>query len=158
MTSQRLFSPSFSFGTEIIVNQPKKRKEMFTLDQIKVVQTKVKSGKDFPAYVQDLIRLGVTGYETYVGDGRTIFHGKTGYTEKTGPKHQLLKVEVRSTSARFVEALRIHQEGKTNYETFCRDCAEAGIEKWVVDTCELTCTYYDQSGNVILVESIPGVQ
>jgi hypothetical protein len=44
---------------------------MFTIEQIKAAHSKVKSGTDFPAYVQELIALGVTGYETYVADGHT---------------------------------------------------------------------------------------
>lgn len=51
--------------------------------------------------------------------------------------------------------LKLHQQGKTDYFTFCKDCAEAGIEKWKVDLNQMTCTYYDQSDHEILVEEIP---
>jgi uncharacterized protein YbcV (DUF1398 family) len=46
--------------------------------------------------------------------------------------------------------------GKTDYLTFCNDCAKSGIEKWIVRLEEMTCTYYDKAGNDILVEKIPG--
>ncbi|MGB4398918.1 MAG: DUF1398 family protein [Daejeonella sp.] len=36
---------------------------MFTAEQIKAAHSKVKSGADFPAYIQDIKALGVTGYE-----------------------------------------------------------------------------------------------
>ena len=39
---------------------------MFTVEQIKVAHSKVKSGADFPAYIQDIKKLGVTFYETFV--------------------------------------------------------------------------------------------
>ncbi len=38
---------------------------MFQLTDIKDAHSKVKSGADFPNYVQDLIKLGVKKYETY---------------------------------------------------------------------------------------------
>lgn len=41
---------------------------MFTLDQIKDEHSKVRSGTDFPKYVDDLVTLGVEKYNTYVTD------------------------------------------------------------------------------------------
>jgi hypothetical protein len=45
---------------------------MFTVEQIKTAHGKVKSGADFPAYIQDIKKLGVTSYETFVTDGRLV--------------------------------------------------------------------------------------
>jgi hypothetical protein len=39
---------------------------MFAIEQIKAAHSKVKSGADFLNYVQDLIKLGITSYETLV--------------------------------------------------------------------------------------------
>jgi hypothetical protein len=33
---------------------------MFAVEQIKTAHSKVKSGADFPAYIQDIKKLGVT--------------------------------------------------------------------------------------------------
>lgn len=44
-------------------------KTMFTLDQIREAHAKVKSGADFPHYIQDLIVLGVQKYDIFVHDG-----------------------------------------------------------------------------------------
>jgi len=41
--------------------------------------------------------------------------------------------------------------------TFCNEAAKAGVEKWIVDTQKMTCTYYDKLGNVMLEEKIPSV-
>ncbi len=65
---------------------------MFTIDQIKSAHSKVKSGADYPEYVQEIIRLGVTGYETRVGDGNTIYFGVKNYNIETGPKYETLPV------------------------------------------------------------------
>jgi uncharacterized protein YbcV (DUF1398 family) len=53
---------------------------MFTLEQIKEAFGKVKSGADFPQFVQDLKEIGVTHYDNYVSNGRTKYYGKDGST------------------------------------------------------------------------------
>ena len=55
----------------------------------------------------------------------------------------------------FKNYLKIHQQGETDYYTFCNHCAETGIEKWIVDLHKMTCIYYDKQQNEILVEVIP---
>ena len=52
---------------------------MFTVEQIKAAHSKVKSGADFPAYIQDIKKLGVTYYETFVTDGHTDYYGANKY-------------------------------------------------------------------------------
>lgn len=128
---------------------------MFTIDQVKAAHAKVKSGAGFPAYVQDIIRLGVVSYTTYVQDGNTIYNGSDGYTVASGPKYAAMAIADSSNKSQFTEDLKAHQEGKTDFLTFCSQSAESGIEKWVVDTIQLTCTYYDKAGKEILVEKIP---
>jgi uncharacterized protein YbcV (DUF1398 family) len=56
---------------------------------------------------------------------------------------------------KFIKSLKTHQKGETDYTTFCKHCAETGIEKWIVQLDKMTCTYYDQQGNEILEEQIP---
>ena len=38
---------------------------------------------------------------------------------------------------------------------FCQDSANAGVEKWTVDTTTMTCIYYDKAGKMVLEEEIP---
>jgi len=128
---------------------------MFTIEQIKTAHLKVKSGADFPNYVQDLIKLGVTSYETYVSDGHTDYSGKDGYKTSTVQKYSQLIIAEQSDAEQFRLDLKAHQQGKTDYATFCNDCAKSGVEKWTVRMDKMTCTYYDKAGNEILVEAIP---
>jgi uncharacterized protein YbcV (DUF1398 family) len=86
----------------------------------------VKSGADFPAYIQDIKKSGVTQYETF---------------------------EV--NAEQFKIDLKAHQQGLTDYDSFIRSCAKFGIAKWIVRINEMTCTYYDKTGTKILVEEIP---
>ena len=128
---------------------------MFTIEQIKEAHSKVKSGADFPAYIQDLIKLGVTSYDSYVADGHVDYFGNNNYKTSVPPKYDALTIGVKSNREQFQKDLRAHQEGKTDYLRFCKDCADAGINRWAVDMKKMTCTYYDTAGNEMLVEAIP---
>ncbi|MGK4569394.1 DUF1398 domain-containing protein [Flavobacterium sp. 3HN19-14] len=128
---------------------------MFTTEQIRAAHSKVKSGADFPAYIQDLKKLGVTSYETFVADGHTDYYGAADYKTSTGAKYEPLNIAEISNTAQFKADLRSHQHGNTDYPTFCNDCAKSGIEKWVVNMAEMTCIYYDRKGNEVLAEQIP---
>lgn len=45
------------------------------LDQIKTAHARVKSGADFPAYVQELKSMGMSWYDLYVSDGHAVYTG-----------------------------------------------------------------------------------
>lgn len=128
---------------------------MFTAEQIKTAHGKVKSGADFPAYIREIKALGVTHYESYVADGHTDLHGLNGHLAKLPAKYDPLFIAGSANPEQFKTDLKAHQEGKTDYLTFIRMCATSGIERWQVRVDKMTCTYYDNSGNEILVEEIP---
>ena len=128
---------------------------MFTIDQINEAHAKVKSGADFPNYIQDLIKLGVTGFETFVADGHTVYFGADSVKIQSEAKYAVLKIADESDKEQFQDDLTVHQQGKTNYQTFCLDCAWSGVEKWVVNMANMTCIYYDKAGNEMLSEAIP---
>ena len=128
---------------------------MFTIEEIKKAHSKVKSGAHFPAYIQDLKKLGVTSYETFVSDGHTDYYGANDYKTTSPAKYENLVVTDIPNKEQFKTDLNAHQNGKTDYPTFCNDTAKSGIEKWVVCIDEMTCIYFDKAGNKILVEEIP---
>ena len=128
---------------------------MFTLEQIKAAHSKVKSGADFPAYIRDIKNLGVTSYETFVTDGHTHYYGAGNHKTGSPARYAGLIISKNADTAQFKADLLAHQQGKTDYPTFCSDCARSGIEKWVVDINKRTCTYYDLEQNEILAEEIP---
>lgn len=129
---------------------------MFTIEQIKDAHSKVKSGADFPNYIQDLIILGVKGYDTFVNDGHVEYYGVNNYNVTADEKYPEIKVADAANKERFIEYLVMHQDGQTDYLTFCNHSAQCGIAKWRVDILEMTCTYYDKAENEILIEKIPG--
>ena len=128
---------------------------MFTVEQIKAAHSKVKSGADFPAYIEQIRTLGVTHYETYVVDGHIDYHGGEDYTAKVPAKYAPLMVADTAATEAFKNELLAHQQGKTDFLTFIKMCAGYGIEKWEICMDKMTCTYYDKAGNEILVERIP---
>lgn len=129
---------------------------MFTIEQIKQAHAQVKSGADFPAYIQDLIKLGVKKYDTFVSDGHSIYFGENNFELQSIAKYTVKNIATKSDSEKFKNYLKIHQQGQTDYSTFCNHSAETGIEKWIVNTTDMTCAYFDMAGNTILVEKIAG--
>lgn len=130
---------------------------MFTTEQIQAAHVKVKSGADFPAYVQELIRLGVKSYDLFVADGHAEYFGEKGYKTVSAANYTALTIAESSNKEAFKQKLKSHQQGETDYMTFCRDAAASGVEKWTVDMQEMTCAYYNKAGNKLVVETIPGV-
>lgn len=128
---------------------------MFTVEEIKAAHSKVKSGADFPSYIREIKSMGVTHYETYVTDGHTDYHGGKEFMTIVPPKYELLTIADIPQTEKFKAELLAHQQGKTDYLTFIRMCAETGIEKWEISMDKMTCTYYDKAGNEILMELIP---
>ncbi|QQT26685.1 DUF1398 domain-containing protein [Sphingobacterium spiritivorum] len=128
---------------------------MFTIEQIRQAHAKVKSGADFPAYMREIKALGVLGYDAYVADGRIDYFGAEGYTTSAPAKYDRMDVAGQSDIVQFRKDLKDHQQGLTDYLTFCRDCARSGVEKWIIDMDRMTCAYYDKAGNELLIENIP---
>lgn len=128
---------------------------MFTIEQIEFAHEKVKSGTDFPKYIQEIKDIGVASFETWVTDSHTEYFGKDGFKTKSKPKYDNLNIADFCNKEKFERYLKIHQKGETDYFTFCKDCAKTGIEKWNVNLDEMTCIYFDKAGNQILKEIVP---
>lgn len=128
---------------------------MFSIDQIKAAHAKVKTGTDFPKYIQEIIELGVKGYDTIVTDGRVSYYGDNDFEVSSEKKYDAIPISTVANKERFIEFLVMHQDGQTDYPTFCQHAAICGISKWRVDIIEMTCTYYDNANSPILIEKIP---
>lgn len=130
---------------------------MFTQEQLHDTFSKVKSGKDFPKMVQDLKSIGVIRYENFVSNGKTIYYGTSGFKIEAESKYPDMYINEKSSVDQLKHALQIHQQGKTDYPTFCQEAADAGVEKWITDMLALTVTYIDKKENILVVETIPQV-
>lgn len=128
---------------------------MFTIAQIKEAHSKVKSGADFPQYIQDIIQLGVQGYDTFVNDGHVEYFGEDNFRATATETYDSISIAPSANKERFIEFLVMHQDGQTDYLTFCKHAGQCGIAKWSVNIIEMVCTYYDSAENPILIEKIP---
>ncbi len=127
----------------------------FTKEQINEAFSKVKSGADFPQLVQDLKNMGVRYYENFVADGKTNYVGSKDYYVQGEAKYPEMKVAEQSSKPHLQQALEVHQAGQTDYLTFCQQAADTGVEKWITSMEDMTVSYFDKNGNVMLVEEIP---
>ncbi len=128
---------------------------MLTAQELKAAHAQVKSGADFPNYVKEIKALGVKSYTTYVSDGHTAFNGARNEHVAWEAKYPSKEIAGISNAEEFIQQLKAHQQGKTDYPNFCNDCAVNGVEKWIVDLDKMTCTYYDTAGHEMLVEQVP---
>ena len=127
----------------------------FTIDDIKTEHQKVKSGADFPQYIQAIKILGVSHYTTYVSDGNTEYFDQENQSIQTGKKYNTLTISRQLNLENFKSRLKLHQQGGTDYKTFCNDCAENGIKGWKMDLYPMTCTYFDENEDDVLTEQVP---
>lgn len=127
---------------------------MFTIQQIEQAHQEVKSGADFPKYIQAIKSMGVNSFETWVIDNHTNYFGSNNFQINGQPKYEHLAISDSANKENFIMLLKEHQKGNRDFLTFCKDCAHSGIEKWKVNLENMTCTYYDKFGNVVLVENI----
>lgn len=129
---------------------------MFTIEDINKAGEKIQTGADFPRFAWDLKKLGVKRSDTYVMNGMAIYFGEEDHTVESGPVYENLLIEEESDAEVLKEALKEHQQGQTDYQTFCRQAAGAGVEKWIIDFKEMTVSYLDIAGTEMLIEHIPG--
>lgn len=130
-------------------------KNTFTLEQIKAAHSKVKSGADFPNYVQEIIALGVKAYDVFVADGHAVYFGEDDFRITSEAKYEVKKVATQTDLLTFKTGLKAHQQGKSDYLEFCQLSADCGVEKWTLDFDKMTCTYFDKNDNELLVEIVP---
>ena len=128
---------------------------MFTLQQIKAAHAKVKSGADFPAYVREIKQLGLVHYDFMVREGLTVYHGTNAFQISSDPIYAEKMISDKPSPAAVRQIIAEHQQGKSDFLTFCSLVADAGVEKWVVNTQAMLCSYYDLSGNSMVMEPIP---
>lgn len=128
---------------------------MFTIDDINRAGERIETGADFPRFAKELKEMGVLRSDTYVMDGMAIYFGDDNHTVESGPIYENLLIAQQSSVADLQTALKEHQAGKTDYQTFCKQAAGAGVEKWIIDFPNMTVTYLDIAGTPLLTEHIP---
>jgi len=127
---------------------------MFTIQKLKEAHSRVKTGVDFPRYIQEIKKLGLIQYEFFVKNGAIAYYGAN-HQLTANPIYDELAIATTSSPKALQHTISIHQQGQTDFLTFCDQAAKAGVEKWVIDTEKMLCTYYDLTGNEMVTEPIP---
>lgn len=128
---------------------------MFTLQQMKAAHAKVKSGADFPHYVQEIKSYGLKSYSYNVTDGTITYYGENGHQVDAPAIYEPKTINLIASPDELRRIISIHQQGKTDFLTLCEQAAAAGVKKWVIDTERMLCTYEDTDGKEMVVEPIP---
>ena len=84
-----------------------------------------------------------------------VYHGANGFIISGPAMWEVREINTKGNATQLRDIISTHQQGQTDYITFCHQVAEAGVEKWVIDIPRLTCSYYDLAGNEMVVEPIP---
>ena len=118
---------------------------------------KLYTGPDFPKLIKEFKSMGMVTNIFNLETGIVTYINHTGETlEDTGIKVDFDICES-GTFEDAIFALQRNQRGESDFYTFCNEIAKAGVYKWVSELDEMTCTYFDKTEQVIIIESIPSV-
>lgn len=126
---------------------------MITKDAITKAQEEFGS-RNFPMLVQAFLDLGMVSNTVNIKDGKAIYNDKDG-NQVAMAAFQVEAVAENLDKDYFMQQLKLHQSGQTDFPTFCKDTADAGIYKWDVDLLVKTCTYFDLNDQMVYSEPIP---
>lgn len=128
---------------------------MFTKEDIQTAESKITKGSDFPQFIKEIKAMGVIRNDVYVSNGLSVYFDSDNEVLQISPEeYPELVVNEESSEEKLTHALEIHQKGETDYITFCKQAADAGVEKWITDLEDMTCTYLNSEGNELLKENI----
>lgn len=127
---------------------------MFTFDHIDKIHDQLGKSDTLLAYAKALGEIGVLYYDTYVSDGHSEYFGSDGHSVASPVYHETFVVADTSDKRKFNTCMKLVEQGKLNYYDMSKALAECGIEKWTMDTTNLTFTYLDKSGKKLLVENL----
>ncbi len=129
---------------------------MFSIEEIKAAESKIKTGADFPQFIKEIKALGVVRNDVYVANGLSVYFNSDDYSVQASPdEYPELVINSESSAEKLEHALKIHQRGETDYFTFCKQAADAGVEKWLIDLNSMTCSYLDTKQTELVKEEIP---
>jgi len=129
---------------------------MFNIEEIKASESKIKTGDDFPQFIKEIKEMGVVRNDVYVSNGLSVYFNSDDHSVQASPdEYPVLVINDESSVDKLKHALQVHQRGETDYFTFCKQAADAGVEKWVIDLSEMTCTYLDTEQKELAKEQIP---
>ena len=94
-------------------------------------------------------------YDFFVTDGHSEYVASSGEMIAAPAKYASKTIAAASNADALRHTIAIHQQGQTDFETFCQQAADAGVHYWRTDAVNLACIYVDMAGNEVVNEPIP---
>lgn len=113
------------------------------------------TGVDFPKLFMAFKDMGMTYNIVNIQDGTATYVHQSEDDIVTSSVKSNHPVAPSSNQSIVQDVLTRHQQGQTDFETFCDEMAQAGIYKWHIDIQAGTCTYIDLQEQAIISELIP---
>ncbi|EFB45439.1 hypothetical protein SARG_00484 [Staphylococcus aureus subsp. aureus C101] len=113
------------------------------------------TGVDFPKLFKAFKDMGMTYNIVNIQDGTATYVHQSEDDIVTSSVKSNHPVVPSSNQSIVQDVLTRHQQGQTDFETFCDEMAQAGIYKWHIDIQAGTCTYIDLQEQAIISELIP---
>lgn len=113
------------------------------------------TGVDFPKLFKAFKDMGMTYNIVNIQDGTATYVHQSEDDIVTSSVKSNHPVAPSSNQSIVQDVLTRHQQGQTDFETFCDEMAQAGIYKWHIDIQAGTCTYIDLQEQAIFSELIP---
>ncbi|HEK6646503.1 TPA: DUF1398 family protein [Staphylococcus aureus] len=113
------------------------------------------TGVDFPKLFKAFKDMGMTYNIVNIQDGTATYVHQSEDDIVTSSVKSNHPVAPSSNQSIVQDVLTRHQQGQTDFETFCDEMAQAGIYKWHIDIQSGTCTYIDLQEQAIISELIP---
>ncbi|HAR6953564.1 TPA: DUF1398 family protein [Staphylococcus aureus] len=113
------------------------------------------TGVDFPKLFKAFKDMGMTYNIVNIQDGTATYVHQSEDDIVTSSVKSNHPVAPSSNQSIVQDVLTRHQQGQTDFETFCDEMAQAGIYKWHIDIQVGTCTYIDLQEQAIISELIP---
>ncbi|WP_049316730.1 DUF1398 domain-containing protein [Staphylococcus aureus] len=113
------------------------------------------TGVDFPKLFKAFKDMGMTYNIVNIQDGTATYVHQSEDDIVTSSVKSNHPVAPSSNQSIVQDVLTRHQQGQTDFETFCDEMAQAGIYKWHIDIQAGTCTYIDLQEQSIISELIP---
>jgi uncharacterized protein YbcV (DUF1398 family) len=140
----------------IIISIEGADKIKFSLEAIKEAQSKF-TGVDFPKLIREFKLIGIKTNTCNIQTGLVMYENKNGEQIKVQSNSVDVLINTISSTVAAQDVLKRHQAGETDFLTFCKEIAGAGVYKWISDMDNMTCSYYDLKDSAVIVENIPNV-
>jgi uncharacterized protein YbcV (DUF1398 family) len=103
-------------------------------------------------YLATLFDLGVVSYTSYVSDGHSDYFDEDGNWISSPAVHEPYEVADEADRDAAQRAIDAHLRRETDYFTFSKQLAAAGVCTWVMDTIAMTCAFCSTSGQRLIVD------